>query len=124
MRSLTTLLALTVLSTSAIAATPSGQPSSGHAAGKMQLAAAKTQSADEQLPRKGKVLSSMDASIYTYVEVSENGKTVWIAAPTVAVKKGDTIRFSDGAAMSNFYSKSLNRTFEKVIFVGKAAVAK
>ena len=124
MRSLTTLLALTVLSTSAIAATSSGQPSTEHAAGKVQLAAAGAQPAAEQLPHKGKVLSSIDASIYTYVEVSENGKTVWIAAPTVAVKKGDTIRFSDGAVMSNFYSKSLNRTFEKVIFVGKAAVSK
>ena len=123
MRSLTTIIALTVFSASAIAATPSGQSSSEHAAGRMQLAA-NEKPAGEQLPRKGKVLSSIDASIYTYIEVSEGGKTVWIAAPTVAVKKGDMINFSDGATMSNFYSKSLDRTFEKVIFVGKAVVSK
>ncbi len=123
MRSLTPLLALSVFSASAIAATPSVQPMADHTAGKMLLAA-NAQPAGEQLPRKGKVLSSIDASIYTYVEVSENGKTVWIAAPTVAVKKGDMISFSDGATMTNFFSKSLNRTFESVIFVGKAVVSK
>ena len=114
MRFIPALLALTAFSAPAIAATPSTEK----ATGKIQLAA------NEQLPRKGKVLSSIDASIYTYIEVSENGKTLWLAAPTVAVKKGDMIRFSDGAVMSNFYSKSLNRTFESIVFVGKAAVEK
>ena len=120
MRSLITIVALTVFSASAIAAPSSGQPSS-----EMKLAAAPAaQPAGEQLPRKGKVVSSVDASIYTYIELSENGKNVWIAAPTVKVKKGDMVRFADGAVMSNFFSKSLNRTFESVIFVGKAVVSK
>lgn len=120
MRSLPTIIALTVFSASAIAAPTSGQPSSAG----IQLAAAAAQPAGEQLPRKGKVLSSIDASIYTYIEMSENGKTVWIAAPTVKVKKGDMVSFADGAVMSNFFSKSLNRTFESVIFVSKAVVSK
>jgi len=119
MRSLSIFLALAAFSVSAIAATPSGQPPAGSAAGKTQPAAA-----NDQMPRKGKVISSIDASIYTYVELTENGKTVWIAAPTVKTKKGDMIRFSDGAVMSNFYSKSLNRTFPAVVFVGKAEVVK
>lgn len=120
MRSLTPIIALTVFSASAIAAPSSGQPSSAG----MQVVAAAAQPAGEQLPRKGKVISSVDASIYTYIELSENGKNVWIAAPTVKVKKGDMVRFADGAVMSNFFSKSLNRTFESVIFVGKAVVSK
>lgn len=118
MRSIPIILALAAFSASTIAATPSGQTSVEHTAGRMQLAA------NDQLPRKGKVLSTIDASIYTYIELTENGKTVWIAAPTVKVKKGDTVRFSDGPVMSNFFSKSLNRTFESVIFVAKAEVAK
>ena len=113
-------LALVFFSVSAIAATPSGQTTVGLTTGNTQLAAA----ANEQLPRKGKVISSIDASIYTYIELTENGKNIWIAAPTVKVKKGDMVRFSDGAVMSNFFSKSLNRTFESVVFVGKAEVAK
>lgn len=118
MRFAPALLALTVISFPAVAATPVTSSATEAATGKMQLAA------DEQMPRKGKVLSSMDASIYTYIEVEEKGKKVWIAAPTVAVKKGDNIRFSDGAVMSNFHSKSLNRTFESIVFVGKAEVVK
>ena len=119
MRSLPILLASAAFSVSAIAATPSGQAPVERKADRTQLAAA-----NDQLPRKGKVLSSIDASIYTYIELNENGKTLWIAAPTVKVKKGDMVRFSEGAVMSNFFSKSLNRTFESVIFVGKAEVAK
>jgi hypothetical protein len=78
------------------------------------------------LAHEGKVLSSIDASKYTYIELTENGKNVWIAAVEAAVKKvkkGDTVRFSDGAVMSNFSSKSLNRTFASVMFVGKAEIA-
>jgi len=119
MRFIPTILVLSLFSVSAIAATPSSQASVGRTTDKMQLAAA-----NDQMPRKGKVLSSIDASIYTYIELTENGKTVWIAAPTVKVKKGDMVRFSDGAVMTNFFSKSLNRTFESVVFVGKAEVAK
>ena len=119
MRSLPILLALAAFSVSAIAATPSSQAPAERTADKMQLAAA-----NDQMPRSGKVLSSIDASIYTYIELTKNGKNIWIAAPTVKVKKGDTVRFSEGAVMSNFFSKSLNRTFESVIFVGKAEVAK
>lgn len=119
MRSITILLVSAIFSVSAVAATPSVQPSFERTADRIQLAAAK-----DQLPRKGKVISSIDASIYTYIELTENGKNVWIAAPTVKVKKGDMVRFSDGAIMSNFFSKSLNRTFPAVVFVGKAEVAK
>lgn len=119
MRSPPIILALASFSISAIAATTSTQAPVGRTTDKVQIAAA-----SDEMPRHGKVLSSIDASIYTYIEVSENGKTVWIAAPTVKVKKGDAIRFSDGAVMSNFFSKSLNRTFESVVFVGKAEVVK
>lgn len=117
MRYPSVLLALAVLSVPAVAATSSDHPSA-QATGKVLIAA------NSQMPHQGKVLSSIDASIYTYIEVSEGGKSVWLAAPTVAVKKGDTVGYDDGAVMSNFYSKSLNRTFESVIFVGKAVVIK
>ena len=115
MRAIPALLALTVFSAVAVAAEA---PSAKHAAGTMIVAA------NNQMPHQGKVISTIDASIYTYIEVSEGGKTIWLAAPTVAAKKGDTIGYDDGAVMSNFYSKSLNRTFETVIFVGKAVVLK
>ena len=115
MRTISVLLALAAFSAPAIAADNS---SAKHAGGAMQVAA------NNQMPHQGKVVSSIDASIYTYIEVQENGKTVWLAAPTIAVKKGDTVGYDDGAVMTNFFSKSLNRTFDSVIFVGKAVVLK
>jgi hypothetical protein len=79
---------------------------------------------DAQLPQKAKVLSSIDAAGYTYVEVTQNKKTLWIAGTTVAVKKGDVIRFDDGMVMTNFNSKTLNRTFPSVTFVNRVVVTK
>ena len=89
---------------------------------RLENAAAKSK-LEAELSRKGKVLSSLDAGMYTYIELIENGKTIWIAAPTIKVKKDDTIRFSGGAVMSNYFSKNLNRTFDSVTFVGKAVVS-
>ena len=73
---------------------------------------------------KGKVLETMDASIYTYVQVSSDKGPVWIAASKTAVTKGSTISYPDGAVMTNFTSKALNRTFDKIIFVDKISVVK
>jgi len=77
-----------------------------------------------QLPQKGKVLSAIDVPQYTYLEVIQNKKTLWIAGPTVAAKKGDMIRFDDGMAMTNFHSKTLNRTFPSISFVNNVVVTK
>lgn len=75
-----------------------------------------------KLPQEARVMSSVDASGYTYIEVSQNKKTLWLAGTKVAVKKGDVIRFDDGMVMTNFKSKSLNRTFPKVTFVNRVLV--
>jgi hypothetical protein len=70
---------------------------------------------------KGKVIQTMDASAYTYVEVEENGQKLWLAVMKEAlvkegVKVGDTIEFPDSPPMINFQSKELKKTFDKVIF--------
>ena len=70
---------------------------------------------------KGKVLQTMDAGSYTYVEVEEKGQKLWIAVMKEAlvkegVKVGDTIEFPDSPPMVNFQSKELKKTFDKVIF--------
>lgn len=79
---------------------------------------------DAQLPQKARVLSSIDAAGYTYLEVAQGKKTLWLAGTKVAVKKGDVIRFDDGMVMTNFNSKSLNRTFPSVTFVNRVVVTK
>ena len=70
---------------------------------------------------KGKVLQTMDAGSYTYVEVEEKGAKLWIAVMKEAIAKegvkiGDTIEFPDSPPMVNFQSKELKKTFDKVIF--------
>ena len=64
-----------------------------------------------------KVLDRIDASNYSYLQVSENGNDYWIAAPQIKVDKGETVYFSQSMEMTNFHSKSLNRTFDKILFV-------
>lgn len=69
------------------------------------------------------VVSSIDIPQFTYLEVKQDGKTRWIAAATLAVKKGDIIDFDEGSTMSNFTSKALNRTFPSITFVNHATIA-
>ena len=75
-----------------------------------------------QLPNKGKVLSVIDVPSYTYIEVQLAKKTVWLAATTLKVKKGDVIRFDEGMEMTNFKSSALKRTFPSILFVSRVVV--
>ncbi len=74
------------------------------------------------LPQKAKVVSTIDAAPYTYLEVMQNKKTLWLAANAVPAKKGDVIRFDNGMVMTNFRSKTLNRTFPSVLFVSRVVI--
>lgn len=65
----------------------------------------------------GRVLSSVEVPGYTYIEVDINGRTTWIAGTPVEVVEGDTISWVPSTVMTNFYSKTLDRTFDEVIFV-------
>ena len=116
MKSLPILLALAVFSSLAFAQPlPAGHPP-------MATKSEGKGVPDAQLPQKAKVLSSIDAAGYTYLEVTQNKKTLWLAGTKVAVKKGDVIRFDDGMVMTNFNSKTLNRTFPSVTFVNRVVV--
>ncbi|HJV81402.1 hypothetical protein [Noviherbaspirillum sp.] len=76
-----------------------------------------------ELTQTGKVVSTLDAKEYTYIEVAQDKKTIWLAAPATQLKKDTVIRFEDGAVMTNFRSKLLNRTFDSVMFVNRVVVA-
>ncbi|MCG2743628.1 MAG: DNA-binding protein [Desulfobacteraceae bacterium] len=64
----------------------------------------------------GTVLETMNAGGYTYLQVDTGKIQQWVAIPESKVKKGDKVSYYDGMAMPNFTSKSLNRTFESIIF--------
>ena len=121
MKSFFILLALAVISTAAVADTPPAVPSqAGHAHEGMMKPLQKA--SEVKLTQKAKVLSSINAKEYTYLEVTQNKKTLWLAGATVAVKKDEVIRFDDGMIMTNFHSKTLNRTVPSVTFVNRVVV--
>lgn len=66
----------------------------------------------------GKVIETMDSGGYTYVQIENNGKKIWVAIPKTKVKKGQNISVSPGAEMQNFESKTLKRKFASIIFSG------
>jgi hypothetical protein len=74
------------------------------------------------VPLVGKVLETMDSGGYTYVYLEKkDGEKVWVAASATPVKVGSQMSFKGGNAMFNFESKSLKRTFDKIIFAEAAA---
>jgi hypothetical protein len=64
----------------------------------------------------GKVVETMDSGGYTYALLEKKGKKTWVAVPQMKITKGQNISFQPGMEMENFKSKTLNRTFEKIIF--------
>ncbi len=83
-----------------------------------------TQGVNKLPDNEGKVVSSLDAGGYTYMELENGGNKFWIAAPTTTVNKGDHIRFVENMVMTNFTSKTLNRTFSTLIFVTSTEIKK
>lgn len=97
-------------------AAPGGHPAAGPHGGGAAPAAAATGG------RTGVVKSSTTAGGYTYLEVEQGGQTLWIAAPETAVKVGDTVGWTGGMTMRNFTAKSLDRTFDEIVFAGGVSV--
>jgi hypothetical protein len=77
-----------------------------------------------QLTQKAEVLSTINVTQFTYLEVKQGNNTLWIAATTTTAKKGDKVQFDKGTVMNNFTSKMLNRTFPSIIFVSRLVVDK
>jgi hypothetical protein len=65
----------------------------------------------------GNVAETMNSAGYTYVLVDTGSEQVWAAAPEFAVKVGDPVIVPEGMPMVNHHSKSLDRTFDVVLFV-------
>ena len=65
-----------------------------------------------------KILETLQSGGYTYMKVQEGKKSYWIAMTQRDVKVGDTIKYDEQGWMKNFHSKTLNRTFESILFAG------
>ncbi|MDH3762579.1 MAG: GW dipeptide domain-containing protein [Gammaproteobacteria bacterium] len=66
---------------------------------------------------QGVVEEFMDSAGYSFIRVQENGKSIWLAAPSTRIEIGQSIQWSGGGQMRNFTSRSLDRVFEEITFV-------
>ncbi len=66
----------------------------------------------------GKVVETLSSGGYTYVNIEKDGNKTWVAIPQTKISIGQEMSFKPGSVMTNFTSKSLNRTFDTIIFSG------
>jgi len=64
-----------------------------------------------------KVKDVEQVSSYTYLLVKGKGPAYWVAVTSTDIAIGESISYQGGNLMENFYSKELDRTFDKVIFL-------
>ncbi len=64
----------------------------------------------------GKIVETMNSAGYTYLCIENDGKKIWAAVPEMKVAVGQEIALQPGHEMVNFSSKTLNRTFDKIVF--------
>jgi hypothetical protein len=64
----------------------------------------------------GKVVETVDAGGYTYICLEKEGKKTWFAVPPTRATVGEELTLAPGITMSKFVARSLNRTFDSIIF--------
>ncbi len=70
-----------------------------------------------------KVVETLNSGGYSYIKVQEGSKLYWIAMTQRPVKVGEGISYNEQGWMQNFHSKTLNRTFDKILFASDATVS-
>jgi len=72
---------------------------------------------DQGAAISGKVLATMDARSYTYVQIDTGAETVWAAGPKTPVRAGDNVTLAPGTLMRDYHSATFDRTFAQIYFV-------
>lgn len=63
----------------------------------------------------GVVQQTMDVERYTYTEITDSTGSIWIASTSINLVNGSQIT-ATGSPMTSFYSATLDRTFDVIIF--------
>ncbi len=74
---------------------------------------------------KGTVLETMNAGGYTYLRLKTDSGETWAAVNRASVSKGAEVSIDNAMEMRDFESRSLKRTFPKILFgsLGGSATA-
>ena len=62
------------------------------------------------------IIEFKDVTNYTYLLLEDKTGKVWAAIPKTPVKTGDEIAITDIAVMKDFHSKTLEKTFDLILF--------
>lgn len=71
----------------------------------------------------GKVLEVKDVESYTYLRLKTKDGEIWAAVNKAPVKMGADVTIANPSVMYNFQSKTLNKTFDRIVFGSLAAPA-
>ena len=71
---------------------------------------------DDAMCLHGKVLETFDADVYTYARLATPEGETWVAVDHASVKVGTEIAIERGAVMHDFFSRTLQRSFEWIVF--------
>ncbi len=71
----------------------------------------------------GIVVNTIHSNNYTYIELKNEQKNIWLAAPKVELADNTRIRYGRGITMVNFYSNGLKREFPEIYFVERVEIA-
>lgn len=114
-----TLLPVLAISLFTSLAVQNGDANASSTANESAAAPAATTQAPGTLT--GTVLETMDSGGYTYFQLDTGLDKPWVAVPQAQIKVGDTVSSMPGMVMKNFNSKTLNRTFDSIVFSGGIA---
>lgn len=67
-------------------------------------------------PLPGTVLEVKDVGQYTYMRLRTKEGEVWAAVTAAPIKVGAEVDIVDSQPMNGFHSKTLNRTFDRIVF--------
>jgi len=67
---------------------------------------------------EGTVSEVIDAGRHIYVHVKTGEKFIWVAVPEFDGKPGDKVLVPPGVPVAELHSKTLNRVFKMIYFVG------
>lgn len=77
-------------------------------------------SANDENTGSGIVAETMTSGGYVYVRLAEDN--TWVASSPIAVTVGDKVTYSGGMTMKDFHSRTLDRTFDFILFAGRLEV--
>lgn len=129
MKSIAALIAIASFSLAAFAnppaaaGTPPGHPAAGPA-GHPTAGPADMGKTEVAVTKKGKVVSTVDTKSFTYIEIQDGNKKLWIVSPTIAVKAGSMISYADAPLQAKYHSPSLNRDFTDIVFTTRVVIDK